>query len=277
MTFRVAPFVSQTTTTDLSAHIIAEGGFMQSLVDGVNEVAFDEALFEFGEDRLRIGCVDPANVMMSEQIAAADGFEHYEVDRPFAFGMNTEKVEDLLKIAGKTSPVEFDLEWERRTFKIRFEDVEYDLPGIDTESVTGTLKDMPDRSKAEYNYEIRATVPVDGLMRATKIVGLAKHSNGIANFVMAGEDPIFEVGGDGDTDASKVKIHDDEDFAWVRDPPKGIKRVKLENGYLSTIPKLMDTDTVYLETGIELPAFFEADRYDGAIESTFAIAPRITN
>jgi len=265
------------TQDDLTARFIAEGGFLNALVDGVNEVAIDEAVIEFGTDGIRIGCVDPANVMMSEQVADADAFEHYDVSDPFRFGVNTSKVEDLLKVAGKNSPVEFDLEWERRTFTVRFEDVEYDLSGIDTETINGTLDDMPDRSKDEFDYCVEATVPTSGLERATKIVELADYGDGVAYFTTGGESGIFEIGGHGDADTSKVTVHEAADFEWVADPPKGIKRVAVENGYLSTIPKLIDTDTLYMETGDELPTFYEADRYDGAIDSTFAIAPRITN
>lgn len=256
---------------DVTVAFTADVDLVQSLADGVNEVGYAEAVFEFAPDGLRVGCEDPAAAMMSEQLVPSDAFDTYTVDAPVDFGMDTGKVDQLLSVAHTDDTVRFDLDTQRGTADVRFGDVEYELRGIDTDNVNGRLTDIPEYDDPEYPYDVYATIPCDALERAATIVDLADYNENTA-FFACGPD-TFVIGGDGDLDESRVSIHEHEDFGWARDPPDGIRHARYENDYLGTIPDLCD-DVVFTVTGEDLPVFFEQTRADH-IDTTFAIAPRI--
>lgn len=253
---------------------ICEAGLIDAVVEGINAVStIGECLFEFRDDGLRTACVDAANVQMIEQFTPAESFEHYDFtgDR---IGLNTERIEDLIGVADNDSVFEFAFNPDTRKFDIRFEDVEYTLAGIDPEIVNGKLETMPDRSK--YDYDVEVTLPVRKLERATDIVDMF---GSIATFFMGSDgdgDPIFEVTSVGDTDASTVSVHEADDFEWEADPPTPVLECKQSNDYMKVVPGLLsDHETVPFVTGESLPYFIDTTRYDGAIETTLAQAPRI--
>jgi len=259
---------------DNAPSFICEAGLIDAIVEGINAVATrQEAVFEFGEEGLRVATRDAANVQMIEQYTPADEFEHYEFPG-VVIGLNTERIADLIKVADNDSVFEFAFNPETRKFDIRFEDVDYSLSGIDPESVNDRLDQMPDRSK--YAYDVEVTLPVDKLKRASDIVDMFGE---IATFYMGSngdDDPIFEVTSVGDTDASTVSVHESDLFEWESDPPTPVRESKQSNAYLKAVPGLLsDHDAVPFVTGDELPYFIDTTRYDGAIETTIGQAPRI--
>lgn len=251
---------------------ICDAGLIKKLADGVNTVnSREEAVFEFYDDRLRVATKCAANVQMIDQTVPEDSFESYDFPDGLRIGLSTGKLENLIKAASNDAVFEFAFDLEKRRFDVRFDDVEFELSGIDPESVNDRLEQMPDRSKNPYVIDV--TLPTEVLKRATKLVDMATDH---ALFKMGGDSEVFVIQGAGDTDAVNVKAHEDPAFEWNSDPPTEVLTCLQSNDYLKEVPGLLDTDTIPFLTGRDLPFFIDTHRHDGAIETTIGQAPRIS-
>lgn len=244
---------------------------MQSVVDGIREVAHDEAVFEFSPDGFRCAVKDAANVALIKQEIDAADFPAWEVSEPFLMGVNCVKLDDLIGVVSKGAPIKFDYNFDKFVFDVEFEDVHYTMAGIDPEQVNGRVETMPP-VKDELDYCVDVTMPVGKWEKATQVVELSGAGAGQADFEMS-EDG-FVIAGNGDTDKSSVDIHEDDDFEWREDPPARERICTQSNDYMQEIVDLIDEDAVRLLTGDDLPYHVWTTRND-VIETKFMQAPRL--
>jgi hypothetical protein len=254
---------------------IAGAGLWQTIVDGVNGLSGAEAVFEFGPDFLRVRKKDPANVALVRQIVDAAHFEHYDVGAPFSIGIQTTKFDDLLSVASGDEPVDFRYDWDSYKLEFKANGVEYEMPGVDADSVTGSPVEVPPL-KDEHDYNVDVTLPVALWERACDVVELAGAGDGQGNFVVSEDEPgTFFVEGAGDTDTSRVRFDDKDDFEWREDPPERFVESRHSNSYMPEMVDLIDEDTVRFATGNELPYHVWTERDDGRVDTKIMQAPRI--
>lgn len=264
--------MAQAQTQEPTVETIADADLWETVADGVNTIAHDEAVFEFEPGQFKVVVKDAANVALIRQTIDADDFEHYDVAGRFATGVNTQRLEDLLKIVDDV-PVSFGWDWDKYKFDFKAGDVEYDLAGIDPDSVRGSPTEVPP-VKDELPYTVDITLPVDKLKRAYKIVDM---NTDHATLRFGGEDAIFVIEGQGDTDASRVTIHDDDAFEWREDPPANEDICRQANDYIGEVVSILEEDTVRFVTGPECPYHLWTNRADGRVKTKLMQAPRVDN
>jgi len=258
---------------------IADAELWEAIVDGVNQVGTrQEAAFEFGEESLRVRVKDAANVAMIAQTVDPDGFEHYEVGGSgVTIGINTEKFADLLDAADGDDPVKFNLNAETRKFEFEANGVEYDLAGIDPDSMNGTPVEVPPL-KDEYDWAVRCDLPVEKWSTGCDVVELAGSGHG--TFVYDPDDDAFVLEGRGDTDTSRVDLTDHDAFAWRDGKPDDRVECVMSNDYMPELIDVLedgDDDVVRFVTGTELPLHVWTSHADGRIDTKVLQAPRIVS
>jgi len=259
---------------------IADADLWEAVVDGVNQIGTkQEAAFEFEDGRLRIRVKDVANVAMIAQEVDADGFEHYAVgsDR-VVIGVNTAKFADLLDVASGDDTVKFHLSAETRKFEFEANGVEYELAGIDPDSMGGTPVDIPP-VKDELAYSIDVDLHVDKWSTGCDVVDLSGSGHGTFRY-----DPDkpgdFALEGKGDTDTSRVVLSDHDAFEWNEDEPDVVVEDVQSNEYMPEIVSVLedgDNDVVRFVTGDELPFHTWTSHADGRIDTKLMLAPRIVS
>lgn len=266
--------MSQTETVEntITVETIGEADLWQAVCEGINELSWEEAAFEFYPDRFKVVSKDPANIALIRQVIDADAFDHYDVEGEFVQGINTSRFEDLLKKSG-ADDVSFGYNWSEWRWGFEGGGVDAFLGGIDVESVNGSPAEVPP-IKDDLPYDVDVTLPVDRFERASDVVDMATE---IAEFRMGGPDGIFIIAGKGDTDDYTIRIHDHDDFAWNEDPPEDVVTTRQSNKYIEEVVDLIDEDTVRVVTGDDLPYHLWTEREDGRIDTKILQAPRIVN
>jgi proliferating cell nuclear antigen len=258
---------------------IADADLWEAVVNGVNQIGTkQEAAFEFEDGRLRIRVKDAANVAMIAQTVDVDGFEHYAVGGDgVTIGVNTAKFADLLDVASGDDTVKFHLNAETRKFEFEANGVEYELAGINPDSMGGTPVDVPPL-KDEYDWSIRCDLPVEKWSTGCDVVDLAGSGHG--TFVYDDDADTFALEGHGDTDTSRVDLTDHDAFAWREDKPDGRVECVMSNDYMPELIDVLedgDKDVVRFVTGNELPLHVWQTHADGRIETKVLQAPRIVS
>jgi proliferating cell nuclear antigen len=256
-----------------------DAALWEAIVDAVNTIGSkQEAAFEFGEEELRIRVKDAANVAMVAQDVDVTGFDTYTVGGTGAvIGLNTAKFGDLLDVAKGSDTVSFNLNAETRKFEFEANGVEYELAGIDPESMTGTPTDVPP-VKDEHDYTIRCRLPVEKWSTGIDVVDLAGSGHG--TFAYRPTPGTFALEGHGDTDTSRVALTDHDAFAWVDGSPESTVECVMSNEYMSEVIDIIeagDDDAVRFVTGTELPFHVWQTHADGRIETKVLQAPRIVS
>jgi proliferating cell nuclear antigen len=242
----------------------------ETIVDGVVDIGMGEAAFEFGPDGFKTVVKDPTNVALIRQRIAPEEFEHYDVDGRFVSGVNGDTFDELLSAIDDV-PVEFGWNWETYKWDFQADDVDYDMAGIDPESVNGSPAEVPPL-KDELPYVVDVTIPVDKFGRASEIVDM---NTSVATFRMGGDDGIFVIEGAGDTDAGKVRVHEDPAFEWNEDPPADEVVCRQSNEYMKEVVGLLDENTVRIVIGPETPYHLWTSRNDGRVDTKILQAPRV--
>lgn len=263
---------------DIVVQTTAAASLWEAICDGVNTVSsHGEAVFEFDPtDGLRTTVKDGANVCLIRQTVAPAAFDNWNVDTTYSFGMDTEKLADVLGVGADTT-VTLQLNERSRKCEFRASGIEYDLAGIGPDAVNGSPVEIPDYGDGEkYDYSVWVDLPVAGWKRATDVIELTGSKFG--DFVVPSDSDEVLIETSGDTDESRVKLSDDDGFAWADDRPTPDGRVVCtqSNNYMSELVGLWDTDTVRMVFGTELPYHVEAARHDGDIDTKVMQAPRVS-
>ena len=264
---------------------IVDADVWEAIVDGINEIGTrQEAAFQFSDEGLRVAVKDAANVALIGIDVAPEGFEHFRVGGDYVtIGVNTEKFADLLSAAKGDDPVKFHLNAESRKFEFQANDVEYELAGINPDSMNGTPADIPPVKDADdlpgnKSYSIDVDLPVDKWSTGCDVVDLAGSGHG--TFVFDPDEGTFALEGEGDTDTSRVVLSDHDAFEW--NEPKPDVRVEdvQSNDYMPEVVSVLedgDKDVVRFVTGDELPFHTWTSHADGRVETKIVQAPRIVS
>jgi proliferating cell nuclear antigen len=259
---------------------IVDATLWERFVDGMNAVGTKgEVALQFDESGLRAALKDAANVALIAMECDADAFEHFAVGGSgVTIGVNTEKFADLLKAAKGDDPVKFHLNAETRKFDFEANGVEYELAGVNPDSMGGTPVDIPP-VKDELPYSIDVQMPVDKWSTGCDVIDLAGSGHG--TFVYDPDAPgDFVLEGKGDTDTSRVVLSDHDAFEWNEPEPDTRVEDVQSNDYMPEIVSVLedgDNDVVRFVTGNELPFHTWTSHADGRIDTKLMMAPRITS
>jgi len=264
---------------------IVDAGLWEAFVDGINEIGTkNEAVFEFSEGGLRVALKDAANVALIAMECDPDAFEHFAVGGEGAIGVNTSKFADLLDVASGDDPVKFHLNAETRKFEFKANGVEYELAGIDADSVSGSPTEIPPVKDADdlpggKSYSVDVELPVEKWSTGCDVVELAGSGHG--TFVYDPDRPgDFALEGKGDTDTSRVVLSDHDAFEWNEDEPDVRVEDVQSNDYMPEVVSVLedgDDDVVRFVTGHELPFHTWTSHADGRIDTKLMQAPRIVS
>lgn len=253
---------------------IADAAVWEAITDGVNAIASkEEAAFVFTPDGLSVGVKDTANVALINMECDPGAFGHYEADGETTIGVDTGKLADVLSAASGDDVVKFDLDGKTRKFDFESNGVEYELAGIDPESMRDSPVDVPGL-KDDYTWSIRCNLPVGKWSTGIDVVDLSGSGHGTFTF----DGDRLTLDGDGDTDRSRVDLTDHDGFAWRDGEPDAPVECVMSNDYMSDIISVVedgDEDTVRFATGDELPFHVWQTHADGRIDTKIVQAPRI--
>jgi len=261
--------MSQSKSKETTVETIQEANVWEAIIDGVNDIGGAECVFEFTPDGFTTVVKDPANVALIRQEVAAEDFGHFDVDGTFASGVDGNTFDDLLSVISKV-PVEFGFDWDTYKWSFHADGVDYDMAGLDPDTVNGSPANVPPL-KDELPYVVDVTMPVDKFKRASEVVDM---NTSVATFRMGGDDGIFIIEGQGDTDAGRVTIHEDDRFEWNEAPPADEVMCRQSNEYMGEVVGLLDEDTVRIVTGPETPYHLWTTR-EGVIDTKILQAPRV--
>lgn len=268
------------TQSKTAIETIADAEIWHAIVDGVNAISpAEEAAFEFDADGLRVALRDSANVALIAMECDKGGFEAYGVADDVTIGIDTTKFADLLSAADATGDdtVAFDLDAETRKFQFEAGGVEYELAGLDADTIDGSPTNIP-AVKDDLQYSVDVDLPVAKWSTATDVVDLAGGANG--TFVYDADADTLALEGKGDTDTSRVVLSDHDDFAWRDDTPDTRVEVVQSNQYMTEVVSVLedaDADVVRFVTGTELPYHVWTTHADGRIDTKLMQAPRLTS
>ncbi|GGL57783.1 beta clamp domain-containing protein [Halocalculus aciditolerans] len=257
---------SAATSTD-PLEVIVRAGVVKDVIGQMQSIV-DEGVFQIGREGLYVGVVDPANVAMLEIDLEPKAFESVG-DGQFPIGLDINRLEDYLKRASKSDPVEFEYLPETRKMEIRHEKREFNMAAIDPDSMRNGPDDMvPD-------------VPVSFSVAVSEFRAAIEDADLVADHVIVEADPDAEeirVLGNGDTDDVRTVFGNEGlEEAQVPEEVRSIFSTDYlvgDDGMLNPMPK----DAILsVKLGDEMPlkAVHELDDGRGSVE--IGLAPRIVS
>ena len=174
------------------ANIIVKGELIKKFFKGLIKV-YDEAVFFFDNDGLKVRCVDPANVLMVIATIPRDASEAYVVDGEVKVGVDLKRINEILKIAGNKDNVELTTDGEKIT--LRFRSIEYEISAISPDAIREPPK-IPE-------LDLNAVAVVDG-EEFKKAINFAEK---VADFItFVSDETGFYLECKGDVDAFKASL-----------------------------------------------------------------------
>jgi len=243
-----------------------DGGTIKSTISSV-DVLVDECKIRVAEDRMVIRAVDPANVGMVDLTLEAEAFESF-IATPGVMGVDLSRFKKVISLAKSNSRVHLVYDEATRKLSIEVDNVEYTLSMIDPQSI---------RQEPEIpNLEVPVTVEVEtreinrGLKAADMV---ADHVTFRTN--SEGRENQFIIEAEGDTDDVDLTINESDD-GFVSGRFSGDGNSLFDLGYLKNIKKALPASgTATLEIGENFPVKIHFEDYDGAMNVTYMLAPRI--
>jgi proliferating cell nuclear antigen len=251
--------------SDAGFELIADVGVLQQAVDNMNAIV-SECTFEFREDELFLGAVDPANVGMVHQYIGSDAFEHYHASG-MEIGVDTQRLDDYLgKIQSDTVEIVFDTE--KRRLDITGESVDVSMAAIDPD----TVRNRPEQPDVDDNMDTHLVTEGGALDHGIDVCRM------VSDHVMFQTDPDrdapFHMAGEGDVDDVRVRFDN-----AVISADYGAEAESLINGeYVENLAGVIPTDAeVSVRHGDEFPIFMDWDFAEGDADVSMMVAPRITS
>lgn len=271
--------MSNAQTTEPTVETIGDASIWKTICDGVNTLAHGEAVFVFTPDEVDVRVKDAANVVLIGQRVPAESFDHYDVEREWETGINTEKFANLLDVADEDQPVHFAWDWENFVLRFKAGEVEYKMAGKEPDTFGDKSPVEIPPLKDSLPYCVDVTLPTASWRKGSDVVELATGDYGEphGSFKYDAESGDFYFEASGDNDTSRVVISDHDDFEW-RDPePDDAVTCKQSNEYMAEVVGLIEEDTVRFVCGPETPYHVWTDRDDGRVETKIVQAPRVSN
>ena len=244
---------------------IIDGGTMRTVVETVLAVV-DECRIDLNDEDLHISAADPAAVAAVSVDLDASAFECYGF-ADGTIGVDLTRLDEILGMAGRGTPVGLALDPETRKLRIRIGELEYTMALIDPEAI----RSPPDPAELDFAFDGSAVVAgaaIDRFVTATAMV-----SDHLAiGMEEADDEPAFYVEASGDTDDVSLTVPESD----LGELSPGTARSLFSVDYLGDIERAIPGDArVRLRLGNDLPMEMRYDLADGAGRVEYLLSPRI--
>lgn len=250
-----------TVTRPLSVTVTAD--VLQPTVDLVHSLV-DECRFSFTADGLRISAVDPAMVASVELGIDRDAFDAYEAD-DCRLGIDLERFSDIVGMAAGDRLVELAFDPERSALEIGIGELSYTLGLLDPDSIRAGH----DHSEFDLDLPGEVVTTVGELERAVRTADMISDHLVLG---IDGDDEVFSVEADGDTDRLSLELPSSTLDELVAKDAESVFSVD----YLEPVCRAIPTGSeIALEFGTETPIAIRSDFADGAGTVEYLVSPRI--
>jgi len=169
---------------------------LQQYIEVMTPLVF-EAKIHFGDDGIHSAVVDPANVATHDAVELdAEAFESYDAPGSATIGVNLNRLDDILDVAGSGDLVELSVDMETRHLGLQFDGVEQSVAMIDPDAI----RQEPDRP--DLDLPNMAVIEGRDLDRALTIAELnSDHVDVVAD---PDAEDVLSFEAQGDTDSGRV-------------------------------------------------------------------------
>lgn len=247
----------------LAVDAIVPAGILQQLVETYTPIS-SEGRLNFDEDGVHVKVVGPANVAMALSDLSTDAFESFESVPTLTIGVNFDRLDEALSIAGTDDLVHLTVDMESRKCHLGLGNVDQTIRLIDPE----VIRKEPELPDLELPNSI--TVESGDLDTVRKVADM------VSDHLELQGDPGAEEArfvAQGDIEDSTVTFgHDDVLDAKLTEEVSTL--VSLD--YFHELSKPIPTGTeVEILFGDDFPMLWEWEASDGHQETTQMLAPRI--
>ena len=234
---------------------------LRSIIDAVG-ILVDEAKIKVTKDGLGLKAVDPAHVAMVDLTIGKGAFDEFKGDEG-EFGVDLEKLKDVLKLAGPDDEVHLKLDEKNNRLVVKIGNLTRRMSVVDVSNVTD-----PKVPKLELPAKI--TLSVGELDRGIKA------SEAISDHVALVATPEeFELVAEGDTDSVDLKL--EKRMLGALEVKDKVRSLFSLDYFANMVKAAKSSQSLTIHLGSDYPVRLEFDIAKGNGHVTYLLAPRIEN
>jgi len=248
--------------SEIIVDAVAEKAAPEQLLDTLTPLV-TECKMHFNDDGVTVRAVEAAKVAMVDAHLSATAFESYESPGAVTQGVNLERMSDRLSVGGGSDMVNLSLDMESRKLNVDVGNIQQAMALIDPDAVRAE-PDLPDLDLP--NTVVLEGQPLDAAVSAVDMV--SDHVD-----IRAAGDRV-EFVGQGDTDETVVTFGPEDaiDASGIDADVTSIFSLEFIEAFVDPMPS--DAE-VTLTFGDEMPLWVEWSAFDGELDVTQMVAPRI--
>lgn len=243
---------------------IAPASTLVAVLDAAS-VVVDECVVEVAPDGVAITAIDAATVGMVDLHLDAAAFDAYDATA-MRFGVDLERLRDVVALAGSDGPVELVVDATARTLHVRIDELAYQLALVDPDAVRAP----PDT--VAIADDLDATVTVDGSVLARAIDAADMVATTVELGLERDPDRLY-ARADGDADSVAFERAASDCHAFDPAPARSLYSVD----YLAALAGVLPADdAVAVDLDDDAPIAFAYDVADGDGRIRLLVAPRLS-
>lgn len=232
---------------------------LRSIIDAVGTLV-DEAKIRLAKDGISLKAVDPAHVAMVELTLGKGAFDEYKADEG-EFGVDLEKLKDILKLAGTDDEVVLKLDTTNNKLEVHIGNLTRRMGLVDVSGMTD-----PKVPKLELPATI--TLSVDELERGIRA------SEAVSDHVALSATPeAFELSAEGDTDSVDLRL--EKGMLGALKCTDKVKSLFSLDYFANMVKAAKGTPGLTIHLGSDYPVRLEFEIAKGNGRVTYLLAPRI--
>lgn len=235
--------------------------FIKTIIDAT-AILVDEAKFKLTADGIYGRTVDPAHVGMIDFKIDKNVFDEYQCDKDIEIGIDLERLNSILRIAGSEDMISFIYEKEDGRMTVNIGNLTRKLALLET-------AEMPDTKIPSLDLPAEIGIPINEIWQAIRAAeAISDHIKLIA------DQEGFQMIAEGDTDIVELKLVKEQLYHLKCD--ETVKSM-FPLDYLSDMIKVAKgkTEEGRLLLGNNFPLKLEFNMAEKAITIVYLLAPRI--
>jgi proliferating cell nuclear antigen len=232
---------------------------LRSIIDSVG-ILVDEAKIRVAKDGLSLKAVDPAHVAMVELTLGKGAFDDFNGDEG-EFGVDLEKLKEILKLAGSDDDVNMKLDTTNNKLEVRIGNLTRRMSLVDVSGMTD-----PKVPKLELPATI--TLSVVELERGIRA------AESVSDHVALSATPEeFELTAEGDTDT--VSLHLEKTMLGALTCKDKARSLFSLDYFANMVKAARSSPSLTIHLGSDYPVRVEFEIAKGNGRVTYLLAPRI--